>query len=76
MQAVIENLKSLGRPRLIALGAVGLAPRGVYFGIWTPVTAILCAVGTLTPNRGIGLFLLGVVVVLFAQETRDEDLPE
>ncbi len=25
MQAVIENLKSLGRPRLIALGAVGLA---------------------------------------------------
>ena len=50
-----------GAALALALGAVGLVPRGVYFGIWTPVTAILCAVGTLTPNRGIGLFLLGVV---------------
>ncbi len=31
------------------------------FGLWTPVTAILCAVATLHPNRGIGMFLLGVV---------------
>ncbi len=45
----------------LALGAAGLAPRGAYFGLWTPVTAVLCAVGTLHPNRGIGLFLLGVV---------------
>ena len=32
-----------------------------YFGIWTPVTAVLCAYATFHPNRGVGLFLLGVV---------------
>jgi len=47
--------------------AVGLAaasgPFGhpLYFGAWGPVTAVLCALATLQPNRGIGLFLLGVV---------------
>lgn len=45
----------------LALGAVLPMPRAVYFGLWTPVTAILCAVATLHPNRQIGLFLLGVV---------------
>ena len=32
-----------------------------YFGLWTPVTAVLCAYATFHPNRGVGLFLLGVV---------------
>ena len=32
-----------------------------YFGIWTPVTAILCAYATFHPRREIGLFLLGLV---------------
>ncbi|WP_420455182.1 rhomboid family intramembrane serine protease [Rubrivirga sp.] len=45
----------------LALGAVLPSPRGVYFGLWTPVTAVLCAVATLHPDRQIGLFLLGVV---------------
>ncbi|MGB3543440.1 DUF6576 domain-containing protein [Rubrivirga sp.] len=45
----------------LALGAVLPLPRSEYFGLWTPVTAILCAIATLHPTRGIGLFLLGVV---------------
>ena len=45
----------------LALGAVLPMPRAFYFGLWTPVTAVLCAVATLHPNRQIGLFLLGVV---------------
>ena len=32
-----------------------------YFGIWTPVTAVLCAYATFHPRREIGLFLLGTV---------------
>ncbi|WP_412068468.1 rhomboid family intramembrane serine protease [Rubrivirga sp. IMCC43871] len=46
----------------IVLGLIlPTAPLRAYFGLWTPVTAVLCAVGTLQPNRGVGLFLLGVV---------------
>ncbi len=45
----------------LALGAVLPMPRAFYFGLWTPVTAILCAVATLHPDRQIGLFLLGVI---------------
>lgn len=45
----------------LALGALLPMPRPFYFGLWTPVTAVLCAVATLHPNRQIGLFLLGVV---------------
>ncbi len=45
----------------LALGAVLPMPRAFYFGLWTPVTAVLCAVATLHPDRQIGLFLLGVV---------------
>lgn len=45
----------------LALGAVLPLPRPFFFGLWTPITAILCAVAVLHPNRGIGLFLLGVV---------------
>jgi membrane associated rhomboid family serine protease len=43
--------------------AAGRVPFGhpPYFGAWGPVTAVLCALATLQPNRGIGLFLLGVV---------------
>ncbi|MEM1117967.1 MAG: rhomboid family intramembrane serine protease [Bacteroidota bacterium] len=32
-----------------------------YSGAWGPATAVLVAAATLNPNRGIGLFLLGVV---------------
>lgn len=52
----------------VAVGAVAAATGATapvflrpYFGLWTPVTAVLCAFATLNPNRGIGLFLLGVV---------------
>lgn len=45
----------------LALGAVLPLPRLFYFGLWTPVTGVLCAVAALHPNRGVGLFLLGVV---------------
>ena len=31
------------------------------FGLWTPVTAVLCLLATLQPDRQIGLFLLGVI---------------
>jgi len=40
------------------LPAVPLRP---YFGLWTPTTAVLCALATLQPDRQIGLFLLGVI---------------
>ena len=42
-------------------GADGAAFLRPYFGLWTPVTGILCAIATLHPDRGVGLFLLGVV---------------
>jgi len=47
----------------LALGAVTSAPpvRLFYAGAWGPVTAVLVCVATLYPNRGIGLFLLGVI---------------
>lgn len=32
-----------------------------YFGLWTPVTAVLCAYATFHPRREIGLFLIGLV---------------
>jgi hypothetical protein len=35
--------------------------RDLYFGAWGPVTAVLVAVATLHPTRGVGLFLLGIV---------------
>lgn len=47
----------------LALGALETNPlfRPLYFGAWGPATAVLVAVATLHPMRGIGLFLLGVV---------------
>ena len=57
-------LGALGGAALaLVLGSVlpaGAALRP-YFGLWTPVTAVLCLLATLQPNRSIGLFLLGVV---------------
>ncbi|GAB5536138.1 MAG: rhomboid family intramembrane serine protease [Rubricoccaceae bacterium] len=49
----------------LALGAVTSAPpvRSFYAGAWGPVTAVLVCVATLYPNRGIGLFLLGVIAL-------------
>ncbi len=51
-----------------ALVAVGVAAlpvafplRPFYEGAWAPVTAVLVATATLHPDRGVGLFLLGVV---------------
>lgn len=46
--------------------ALALMPSGplvhvLYYGAWGPVTAVLVCVATLQPNRGVGLFLLGVV---------------
>lgn len=46
----------------VALGA--LMPGvfgGVVDGVWAAVLGVLCAVATLNPDRGIGLFLLGVI---------------
>jgi membrane associated rhomboid family serine protease len=45
----------------MAGGTAGPFRHPLYFGAWGPVTAVLCALATLQPNRGIGLFLLGVV---------------
>ncbi len=47
----------------LALTGLGANPlvRLLYFGAWGPATAVLVAVATLHPRRGIGLFLLGVV---------------
>ena len=45
----------------LAVGALLPLPRAFYFGLWTPVTAVLCAVATLQPDRQVGLFLLGAV---------------
>ncbi|MDT0632502.1 hypothetical protein RQM47_15250 [Rubrivirga sp. S365] len=42
-------------------GGAVVSPFGVYYGLWIPVTAVLCAYATFHPDRGIGLFLLGVV---------------
>lgn len=49
----------------LALGAVMSAPpvRESYAGPWGPVTAVLVGMATLYPNRGIGLFLLGVIAL-------------
>ena len=51
-----------------ALVAVALAAfsvpfpmRAIYAGAWGPVTAVMVTVATLHPNRGVGLFLLGVI---------------
>lgn len=47
----------------LALTGFGTNPlvRALYFGAWGPATAVLVAVATLHPRRGVGLFLLGVV---------------
>ena len=47
----------------LALSSFGATPlsQPLYFGAWGPATAVLVCVATLHPNRGIGLFLLGVV---------------
>lgn len=45
---------------VVSGGAGGLG-LGVWAGIWAPLLAVLCGIATLQPNRGIGLFLLGVV---------------
>lgn len=45
----------------LALGALLPLPRLFYFGLWTPVTGVLCYTAALQPNRGVGLFFLGVV---------------
>ena len=43
----------------VALAAAGMP--GVYAGAFGPALAVLCCVAAIHPNRGIGLFLLGVV---------------
>ncbi|MEO0559739.1 MAG: rhomboid family intramembrane serine protease [Bacteroidota bacterium] len=55
----------VGGALALALGAVISAPpvRPFYAGAWGPVTAVLVCVATLYPNRGIGLFLLGVIAL-------------
>lgn len=61
MAGLIPALMLVG---IVAAGVGGLAQGpfgGVYFGAWGPVTAVLCALATMQPNRGVGLFLLGVV---------------
>ena len=47
----------------LALNAIVVTPlaRPFYEGAWVPVTAVLVCVATLHPNRGVGLFLLGVI---------------
>ena len=47
----------------LALSSFGSVPltRALYFGAWGPATAVLVTAATLHPNRGIGLFLLGVI---------------
>ncbi|HEX8386157.1 MAG TPA: DUF6576 domain-containing protein [Rubricoccaceae bacterium] len=54
-----------GAALALAVGAAGPLPGGfggaVYFGVWGPLLALLCFTATLHPDRGIGLFLLGVV---------------
>lgn len=47
----------------LALASFGANPlvRPLYFGAWGPATAVLVTSATLHPNRGVGLFLLGVV---------------
>ncbi len=47
----------------LALASFGDTPLThlFYDGAWGPVTAVLVCVATLQPNRGVGLFLLGVV---------------
>jgi len=45
----------------LLLGAVLPSPRGFFFGLWTPITGVLCAVATLHPTRQIGLLFLGMV---------------
>jgi membrane associated rhomboid family serine protease len=46
----------------VALGAVlpGVFG-GILDGVWAAVLGVLCAAATLNPDRGIGLFLLGVI---------------
>ena len=43
----------------VALAAAGMP--GVYAGAFGPALAVLCGVAAIHPNKGIGLFLLGVV---------------
>ena len=49
----------------LALAAGAFAPGpgglGVWAGVWGPMIGVLCMLATMQPNRGIGLFLLGVV---------------
>jgi membrane associated rhomboid family serine protease len=42
----------------VVTGASGF---GAWCGIWAPLLAVLCCVAVLHPDRGIGLFLIGVV---------------
>lgn len=60
MGAVGAAVFTLGFGALLGL-VLPTVPLRPAFGLWTPVTAILCAVATLHPNRGVGLFLLGIV---------------
>jgi membrane associated rhomboid family serine protease len=46
---------------LVAVAVAALGVPGVYAGAFGPALAVLCTVATLHPNRGMGLFLLGVV---------------
>ena len=45
----------------LAGGGAGEPGFGVYYGLWIPVTGVLCAYATFHPRREIGLFLLGLV---------------
>ncbi len=51
-----------GAALAVAAGAfAGYA--GVYAGVWGPLLALLCYTAVLHPDRGIGLFLVGVVAL-------------
>ena len=56
-----------GTALALAVGAIGGGATGFggafYAGVWGPLLALLCYTAVLHPDRGIGLFLLGVVAL-------------
>ena len=51
-----------GAALAVAAGALA-GYTGVYAGVWGPLLALLCYTAVLHPDRGIGLFLIGVVAL-------------
>ncbi len=54
-------LAALGGALLAVFGGSALGGNALIYGSMAAVFGVLCCVATLYPNRGIGLFLLGVV---------------